>query len=149
MAPIHFNIKPPFSELSPLSRKIFGTLQVTQFLEGPTSPASLIRGGVGGGGGLNCACMVILLLYACVVLILIICIFEEGTSKIVAKVTQDKMAVLHLYHFVKWKYFQLFKQRFSLGKLIIECNYSNSFSLQFDNFIYYLTFLLSPYLRTI
>ena len=49
MAPIHFNIKPPFSELSPLSRKIFGTLQVTQFLEGPTSPASLIRGGVGGG----------------------------------------------------------------------------------------------------
>ena len=86
MAPIHFNIKPPFSELSPLSRKIFGTLQVTQFLEGPTSPASLIRGGVG-GGGLNCACMVILLLYACVVLILIICIFEEGTSKIVAKVT--------------------------------------------------------------
>ena len=90
MAPIHFNIKPPFSELSLLSRKIFGTLQVTQFLEGPTSPASLIRGGVGGGGGgggLNCACMVILLLYACVVLILIICIFEEGTSKIVAKVT--------------------------------------------------------------
>ena len=87
MAPIHFNIKPPFSELSLLSRKIFGTLQVTQFLEGPTSPASLIKGGVGGGGGLNCACMVILLLYACVVLILIICIFEEGTSKIVAKVT--------------------------------------------------------------
>ena len=53
MAPIHFNIKPPFSELSPLSRKIFGTLQVTQFLEGPTSPASLIRGGVGGGGGVE------------------------------------------------------------------------------------------------
>ena len=38
MAPIHFYIKPPFSELSPLSREIFGTPQVTQFLEGPTSP---------------------------------------------------------------------------------------------------------------
>ena len=42
---------PPFSGLSPLSRKTFCTPspQVTQFLEGPT-PSPLIGVGVGGGG---------------------------------------------------------------------------------------------------
>ena len=42
-----FYMNPPFSELSPLSSKLFGTpiLQVTQFLEGPTLPL-IMRGEV-------------------------------------------------------------------------------------------------------
>ena len=78
-----------------------------------------------------------------VVLMSIIYIFEkvsEGTQTIVVKATQENMAVLHLYHFLKWKYFQLSKQKFGPGKLIIECDYSNRFSFQFDDFIYYLIF---------
>ena len=46
----------PFSELSSISSKIFGTPQVTQFLEGPTLPLPhpcLIRGGREEGGGSN------------------------------------------------------------------------------------------------
>ena len=39
MATPHFCINPSFSGLSPLSSKIFGTPQMTQFFEGPTSPA--------------------------------------------------------------------------------------------------------------
>ena len=36
--PPNLYISHPFSELSPLSSKIFGTPQVTQLLEGPTPP---------------------------------------------------------------------------------------------------------------
>ena len=48
--PPHFCITPYFSELSPLSSKIFGTPlpQVTQFLEGPTFDKA-----GGGEGGTN------------------------------------------------------------------------------------------------
>ena len=50
--------------------------------------------------------------FPCVVLIFIIWIFEEVfkvTWKTVIMVNKDKIAVFHLYHIVKWKYFQLFK----------------------------------------
>ena len=46
--PPHFYINSPspaFLGLSPLSSKIFGTPQVTRFLEGPTPAPPLIRGG--------------------------------------------------------------------------------------------------------
>ena len=60
--PHHFYVTPPppppppiISGLSPLSSKIFGTSQVTQFFEGPTPPPppAFNTGGGRGGGGSN------------------------------------------------------------------------------------------------
>ena len=46
----HFYINPSFSRLSPVFSKMFGTLQVAQFLERPTRPPSphFFNKGVGG-----------------------------------------------------------------------------------------------------
>ena len=53
--PHHFYVNPPpppiISGLSPLSSKIFGTSQVTQFFEGPTPPPPLLIQGEEGGEG--------------------------------------------------------------------------------------------------
>ena len=50
--PISTSTPPPFSGLSPLSSNIFGNhSQVTQFLEGPTTPFNMGGGGDGGGEG--------------------------------------------------------------------------------------------------